>query len=415
MNRTDTLVIGGGQAGLAVSRCLTDRGLDHVVLERARLGERWRSERWDSLRLLTPNWQTRLPGWSYRGSDPDGFMTRDEVVEFLEAYARSFAAPLLTGVAVTAVDREGEGFRVECDHATWRAKSVVVASGSCDRPYVPGCATKLSRELVQLTPSVYRNPAGLAPGGVLVVGASATGLQLADEIQRSGRQVTLAVGRHTRVPRRYRGRDIQWWLDAAGIWDETPGDVRNAQAAARAPSLQLIGSPDHRSLDLGLLQRDGVRLVGRVLDTDDEVVTLASDLSTSLSAADARLVRLRLRIDERIERSGLARSVPPAEPLCPILTPPAPGTLALMREGIRTVLWATGFRRSYPWLRVSVLDERGEIIQRHGITPVPGLYVLGMPFQRTRKSSLIDGVGADAAHVANHIALRQGAGRCQAA
>ncbi len=404
MKRTDVVVVGGGQAGLAASRCLQARGVDHVVLERGRIAERWRSERWDSLRLLTPRWQSRLPGFSYRGPDPDGFMSRREVIDYLEAYARSFAAPVEEGVAVVAVERDGDGYRVDGDRGVWRAESVIVATGHSDRPHVPALAADLPPDVVQLVPTRYRNPEALAAGGVLVVGASATGIQLADEIHRSGRPVTLAIGRHVRLPRRYRGRDVMAWLDASGFLDERAEAVADLEAARRQPSLQLVGRPDHRTLDLGALLEAGVRLVGRVRGVEGSRVLLSEDLAETIAAAERRLVRLLGRIDAYVARSGEA--VPPAEPLRPIAPPAAPAEIDLRADGIRTVIWATGYRRSYPWLRVPVLDERGEIRHVGGITPAPGLYVLGLQFLRRRNSSFLDGVGEDAAVIVDHLARR---------
>lgn len=411
MNRTETVIIGGGQAGLAMSRCLKERGIDHVILERGQIGERWRSQRWDSLRLLTPNWQTRLPGWSYRGPDPDGFMGRQEVIQYLDGYARSFSAPVETGVAVRSLRREGPEFRVDSNRGSWTASNVVIATGNCDQPHVPEFAGRMPAGVVQFAPSAYRNPADLPAGGVLVVGASATGIQLAEEIHASGRPVTLAVGRHTRLPRRYRGRDIQWWLDAIGVWEERAEDERDPERARREPSLQLVGSSEHRSLDLGVLRRQGVRLMGRALEVENGRLRLADDLADSMAAAEERRARLLRRIDDHIAQRGLMYSLPPAD-AAPALRPPAaPASLDLQRAGIRTVVWATGYRRSYPWLRVPVLDRRGEIIHHHGVTPEPGLYVLGLQFQRTRKSSFLDGVGADARLLAFHIAAREKAAR----
>jgi putative flavoprotein involved in K+ transport len=404
MCRTEVVVVGGGQAGLAMSRSLADRGIAHVVLERGRVAERWRSERWDSLRLLTPRWQSRLPGWSYVGADPDGFMTRLEVVEYLEDYARSSAAPIESHVTVTGVQRDRAGFRVTTDRGVWIAAAVVVATGHCDVPFVPPVAAGLPRDVAQVVPARYRNPDQLPPGSVLVAGASATGVQLAAEIQRSGRQVTLAVGKHVRMPRRYRGRDIQWWLDAAGILDERWDAVPDVEAARRQPSLQLVGTDDHRSLDLGVLLGLGVRLAGRVAGVEGQRVVFAEDLAATLAAADHRLARLLRRLDAHVERSRLAAAVPAPERIAPIRVPPAPAALDLRAEGIRTVLWATGYRRSYPWLRVPVLDGRGEIVHQGGITPEPGLYVLGLQFLRHRNSSFLDGVGRDAIALAAHLA-----------
>jgi putative flavoprotein involved in K+ transport len=401
MKRTEAVVIGGGQAGLATSRCLAEAGVDHVVLERGRVAERWRSSSWDSLRLLTPNWQSRLPGFRYDGPDPDGYMGAAEVVGYLDRYARSFRAPVEEGTAVLAVERSGGLFRVATDRGDWQAPSVVIATGHCDTPFVPAGARQLPRDVVEVVPSRYRNPAELPPGGVLVVGASSTGVQLADEIHASGRPVTLAVGPHIRLPRAYRGRDILWWLDAMGVLDESTGDVHDLAASRAQPSLQLVGRRE--TLDLPALEARGVRLVGRLVGAEGDRVSFADDLVAHTAAADARLARLLQRIDVFAARTGL--DTPPAEPFRPFVWPtPAPTALDLRAEGIRSVVWATGFRRLYPWLKVPVLDERGEIRHEGGVTPFPGLYVIGLYFLRRRKSSFIDGVGADAMEITAQLA-----------
>ncbi|HXW05474.1 MAG TPA: NAD(P)/FAD-dependent oxidoreductase [Vicinamibacterales bacterium] len=403
MHTTGTIVIGGGQAGLAMSRCLVDRGIDHVVLERGRLGERWRSERWASLRLLTPNWQTRLPGFRYEGPDPDGYMTMPEVVALLEAYARSFLAPVEHGTTVHSVSRTDEGFEVTTDRDAWRATSVVLATGYCDSPDVPPLAAALAPDILQLVPTRYRTPDQLPRGGVLIVGASSSGIQLADEIQASGRSVTLAVGRHTRLPRMYRGRDILWWFDAMGIFSETIEQVYDKEISRRQPSLQLVGRPDHASLDLPILQGRGVRLTGRLRAVEGTRVSFADDLVAHTVSADVRLARLLQRIDAFARASGLDHAAP--EPFVPFLWPSEPPeSIDLRVEGIRTVIWATGFRRHYPWLHVPVLDTRGEILHDGGVTPVPGLYAMGLQFMRRRNSSFLDGVGADAEVLAEDIA-----------
>jgi putative flavoprotein involved in K+ transport len=408
MNRTDTIVIGGGQAGLAMSRCLSDRGIDHVILERGRVAERWRSERWDSLRLLTPSWQSRLPGQRYSGPDPDGYMTMGEVVDYLEGYARSLTVLVQTGTTVQAVVPAGTGYRVTTDRGTWEGDNVVIATGYCDVPHVPDMGRGLPPDIVQLVPTRYRNPGQLPDGGVLVVGASASGIQLADEIHASGRPVTLAVGRHTRMPRLYRGRDILWWLDKMGVFDETAKDVFDIDIARRQPSLQLVGRPDHTTLDLPLLQARGIRLAGRAIGVDGSRVSFADDLVAHTVAADARLARLMKRIDAYVNEAGLAGTVGEAKPFAPFLWPaPSPTEIDLRTEGIRTVLWATGFRRRYPWLKVPVLDGSGEIRHEGGVTPSPGLYVIGHNFLRRRKSTFIDGVGDDARDLAAHIAGRR--------
>ncbi len=398
MRSTDAIVIGAGQAGLAMSHCLAARGIAHLVLERGRVAERWRSERWDSLRLLTPNWMSRLPGWSYRGDDPEGFMTMPELIAHLEAYGGG--VPVETGVAVRALCRTPAGYRLETSAGGLAARSVVIATGQCGLPYVPAMAARLPGAIQQVTPSDYRNPRRLPPGGVLVVGASASGVQIAEEIHRSGRPVTLAVGRHTRLPRRWRGRDILDWMDRAGVLGERAEDVHDLDAARRQPSLQLVGRPDHASLDLGSLQALGVRLVGRVDDIAGSRVMLRDDLAETIGAAQRRLDRLLARLGTVADAAGApAEAVPPPLPD----PPPSPPVVDLAAEGIRSVVWATGFRRDYAWLRVPVLDAEGEIRHRGGVTPAPGLFVLGLRFLRRRNSNFLDGVGGDAEHLAGEV------------
>jgi len=406
MRRTETVIVGAGQAGLALSRCLTERSVAHVLLERGRIGERWRSERWDSLRLLTPSWQSRLPGWVYDGADPDGYMTRQDVVEYLERYARSFAAPVETGTTVLLVRPDRDRWLVRTDRGDWSAGSVVIATGHSATPAVPELAAELPTDLAQVVPSDYRNPAQLATAGVLVVGASATGVQLAEEIHASGRPVTLSVGRHTRLPRTYRGWDIMWWLDVTGILDERVEEIADPEAARRQPSLQLVGRPQRASLDLNVLQELGIRLAGRTVGVAGRTVRFADDLAATTRAADVKLTRLLDRIDAFISEAGLAAAMPPPDRPAPVVPPPGPAELDLDAAGIRTVLWATGFRRSYPWLDAPVFDEHGEIRHDGGVTPAAGLYVLGLNLQRRRKSTYLDGVGTDAAELAALIAVR---------
>jgi len=406
MRRIEAVVIGGGQAGLAMSRCLQDADVEHVVLERGRIGERWWSERWDSLRLLTPRWQSRLPGWSYRGDDPDGYMTRLELIRYLQDYASSFRAPIETGVTVTAVtpgEPGDEGYVVRTDRETWRADHVVIATGENQAAAVPGIAAGLSPAVVQVEPTRYRNPSDLPDGGVLVVGASSTGIQLADEIHASGRPVILSVGRHIRLPRTYRGRDILWWFDRMKLLEEPTSEMADFEASMSQPSLQLVGSPERRTLDLDVLHRAGVRMVGRTAAIDGTRLVFDDDLLETTVGADVKLGRLRLRIDAHARKTGLDGEVEPPEPFVPVRLPDAPTSLDLADEGVGTVVWATGYRRDYPWLKVPVLDARGEIVHRGGITAAPGLYVLGLKLLRTRRSSFIDGVGPDAEAITEHL------------
>jgi putative flavoprotein involved in K+ transport len=404
MKRTDTIIIGGGQAGLAMSRCLTDEGIDHVVLERGRVAERWRSERWESLRLLSPKWHTRLPGFHYQGADRNGFMTMPELISYLERYAKSITAPVQDETTVLGVARSEGGYLVRTDRGDWEAPNVVVATGHCDVPFVPKSADGLSSDIHQVVPSSYKNPDQLPNGGVLVVGASASGIQLAQEIHRSGRPVTVAVGRHTRIPRRYRGRDIAWWMEASGLLNERAERSSSLESARLQPSLQLVGTPDHRSIDLGVLQDEGVRLAGRLESTDGARVGFRDDLRHNMDLAEGKLDRLLGRFDAFIDETIMRADAPDRRPR--IATSDAPTELDLRDAGISTVLWATGYRRRYRWLNVPVLNIRGEIIHDAGVTPAAGLYVLGLNFQRTRKSTFIDGVGDDARFLADHIAQR---------
>jgi putative flavoprotein involved in K+ transport len=333
-------------------------------------------------------------------------MSKAEVVALLGDYARSFSAPVFTGVTVTAVRRSGAGFRVETNEGPWLASNVVLATGHCDRPSVPASAANLAADIVQVVPSSYHNPGHLPRGGVLVVGASATGVQLAAEIAGSGRAVTLAVGRHIRLPRRYRGRDILAWFDTLGVLSESAREVRDLAASRRQPSLQLVGSDPHRTLDLAVLQEMGVRLVGRLTGAEGTRVWFADDLEASLRHAQAKMEIQLHRVDAHLAANRLEAVHPREGWPAPVTAPAAPSSIDLDREGIRSVLWATGYRRDYSWLQVPVLDADGELIHEGGVTPVPGLYALGLNFMRRRNSSFLDGVGADAAELAAQIARR---------
>lgn len=397
--RTDVVVIGGGQAGLAMSRCLVERGVEHVVLERGRIGERWRSQSWGSLRLLTPNWLNALPG---APADPDGFMSAAEVVAGLECLAGIGRAPVMAGTAVLRVAPEAGGWRVETDRRSLGARSVVIATGASADPLVPSLARRLDPRIRQLTTATYKAPEALPPSGVLVVGASASGVQIAEEIQQSGRQVTLAVGSHTRLPRRYRGRDIFWWMNRLGILDETPADVGDRAALRRQPSLQLVGDERARSVDLAAMQRLGVRLVGRLVGLERGRAHFDGGLALRTIDAQRRLDRLLMRIDARAYAWG-GEGIEPAERPAPLLLDAPARAVSLMAAGIRTVVWATGFRPRYPWLEAPVLDEAGEIVHRGGITAMPGLFALGLRFLRRRSSSFIAGCRRDAEELTPHV------------
>jgi putative flavoprotein involved in K+ transport len=407
MHHTDTVIIGAGHAGLAVSRLLTATGHEHVVLDRGRVAERWRSERWDSLHLLTPNWMTRLPGFSSLGPDPDGHLPAPRLVRHLEAYAASFRAPVLTDTGVQEVAGSSDGYRVDTDRGSWRTRSVVIATGPGERPRLPGSLRRPDPGIRVVPASGYRNPDLLPPGGVLVVGASSSGVQIADELARAGRQVVVAVGRHTRVPRSYRGMDIFWWLERTGRLARTIDEVADAVAARREPSLQLVGrgTGDRlpADLDLGTLQARGVRLTGRLAGIEGTAVQLQDDLRHSIGDADRRLERLLDSVDRHVDEHGLTAEVWPAERPRPVHIPTAPTRMDLRAEGIGTVLFATGSRPHHPWLRVPVNAADGSIVQDRGVTPAPGLYVVGQRFQHRRDSSFLDGARHDAAAVVGHL------------
>ncbi|OHV86489.1 flavin-containing monooxygenase [Mesorhizobium sp. ORS 3428] len=398
MRRADVIIVGAGQAGLALSHCLGQIGIDHAVLERGRIGERWRSEGWRSLRLLTPNWLNGLPGSPYQGDDPDGFMCKGAFVESLEAYARRWQAPVECGVEVLSCRRTGNGFALATSAGDWSAKAVVVATGHCDRPAVP-FAPGTNRGPLSIHASRYRCPDELPRGGVLVVGASSSGVQIADELARAGRRVVLAVGKHTRLPRRWRGRDIFYWLCEMGFMAQRPDDLANPESARRQPSLQLAGRPDKADVDLATLQALGVELTGRVRAIADGAVAFADDLAAQVAAAEAKQARLLAEIDRF---AGAARPIRRQ----PVNVPSISARRLSLGDGsIDTIVWATGYARSFGWLEPAALGADGELAHQGGVTSVPGLYALGFRFLRKRDSNFIGGVGTDARAIAAEISL----------
>ena len=399
-----TVVIGAGHSGLAMSGCLTDRSVDHVVLERGQVANSWKTERWDSLRLLTPNWQSRLPGFAYDGDDPDGFMTMPEVITFIEGYADEIAAPVHSGTTVTSVSPNSDGYEVVTDQGTWHSKAIVLASGACNVAHVPAFADALPPHVHSLTPMDYREPGQLPAGGVLVVGASATGLQLAEEIHHSGRPVTISVGEHVRMPRTYRDRDIQWWMHGSGRLDEGLDEVDDIVRARGVPSPQLVGTPERLTLDLNSLTGIGVKLRGRLGGIRDGSAQFSGGLRNQCALADLKMARLLNLFDEWATENGLDGDVGPPERYPDTVVEDATTmSLDLADGGIQTVLWATGFRPDYQWLDVDVLDHKGRVRHDGGVTVAPGVYLIGTPFLRRRKSSFIHGATDDATDLANHL------------
>jgi putative flavoprotein involved in K+ transport len=401
-----TVIIGAGHAGLAMSRCLAERSIDHVLLERGEIAQSWRSERWDSLRLLTPNWQSRLPGFRYIGNDPDGYRTLPEVIDFIAGYAKSISAPVRTHTTVTSLRTDGVGYLVRTDRGEWRCHTVVIASGACNVARVPSFAATVPPSVATLTAQSYRNPVQVADGGVLVVGASSSGTQIAYELQCAGRAVTLAVGEHIRAPRLYRGRDLEWWMDAAGVLDERYDEVDGIARARRVPSLQLAGMPDRSTLDLNALSDVGVRLVGRLAGiTQDGKAQFSGSLRNMCALSDLKMRRLLELIDEWVHANGLDGAVDPPDRLPPTRVEEAPPLgMDLVKCGIKTIVWASGYRPDYSWLELPVLDRKGYVSHDGGIVSAPGVYLMGMPFLRRRKSALIDGAGDDARDLSAHLA-----------
>lgn len=409
IRNTTVVVIGAGHAGLAMSRCLATRGIEHIVLERGEVANSWRTERWDSLTLLTPNWMSRLPDYRSK-DDPDGYMDVQSVVAFIDNYAKEIQAPVIRHCTVQSVRNDNGGYRVTAEKGTWRCRCVVVASGACNVPTVPKLDAEVPAGIFMIDPATYRRPAQLPDGPVLVVGASATGTQLAQEIHRSGRDVTLAVGEHIRAPRIYRGRDIFWWMDACGLQDERYDEVDDIRRARGVPSLQLTGSVGRQTLDLNALTDQGIKLVGRLAAIRAGTALFSGSLRNQCKLSDLKMNRLLNTIDEWAAESGLDGEVPPPNRLEPTRVPEAaPLTLDLKKAGFRSILWATGFRPDYSWLEIPVLDRKNRIRHDGGVADVAGLYVIGLQFLRRRKSSLIDGAADDARDLSAHIARYLGA------
>ncbi|GIQ74862.1 NAD(P)-binding domain-containing protein [Bradyrhizobium sp. RD5-C2] len=405
----DTLVIGGGQAGLTMSHRLKQRGIAHLVLERRRIAERWRSERWDGLMFQFPNWSVRLPEFAYPHSDPDGFSDTASIIAFIEAYAAFVAPPIRCGLEVTKLRRDAGGFLAEIADGRIAARNVVVATGPYQRPLQPDVLRE-QPGLFQVHASDYKNPAQLPDGAVLVIGAGASGAQITDELVRAGRHVFLSVGRHNRLPRRYRGRDLFWWLAEMGV-DETPVEQRGPSRLLPVIS----GAHGGHTIDFRRFAADGVTLLGRVTAARDGVLEIAPDLAGNIANGDAYYATFLGIVDDFIAARGLDQ---PDDPLARVSLPDPPcltaplDTIDLGTERISSVIWATGYGLELNWIDIPVLDDNGAPRHRRGVSEVPGLYFLGLQWLSKMKSSFLSGVGDDAAVLADHIAARALAGWC---
>jgi putative flavoprotein involved in K+ transport len=412
----DAVVIGAGQAGLSTSHYLTRQGIEHVVLEQDRVGESWRSERWDSFTLVTPNWTVQLPGFPYQGPDPDSFMGRDEVVAYLDRYAESFAAPVRTAVRVTGVEESIGGFLVRAGDLTIKARTVVVATGSYRRPKFPKSATQLPGHLIQLHSSQYKNPAQLPHGAVLVVGTGQSGAQIAEELHEAGRHVFVSVSGCPRVPRRYRGKDVVWWGKMGGLYERT---VDTLESPAEKSACHPISSGRNGGHDIYLRQlgEEGVRLMGRIEGVDEGTVEVAADLAENLRKADEFAEKVLTQLDQAVAK--MAMSLPEdqnprgigqrtADEEKPIRR------LDLAASGITSVIWATGYTPDFSFVRLPVLDSSSQPVQRRGVTSVSGLFFVGLEWLHKPKSGLLLGVGEDAEYIASVIAARAKSGSTQA-
>ncbi|MDP9495500.1 MAG: NAD(P)-binding domain-containing protein [Actinomycetota bacterium] len=410
--RTTTVVIGAGHAGLAISHFLSERSIDHVVIDRGEVANTWRTERWDSLRLLTPNWQSRLPGVVYDGDDPDGFMTMPEVIGFIGRYARAIDAPLQTNTTVSSLRPNDDGYEAVTDQGIWSAPTIVLATGAFNLAKIPAVADAVPGSVEMITPMKYRQPEQLAVGGVLVVGASATGIQIAEEVHRSGRPVTLAVGEHVRLPRIYRGKDVMWWLDQTGVLDERYDEVDDLVRARNLPSPQLVGTPERKTLDLNALADQGVRFVGRLAGIADGRAQLSGSLRNKSNLADLKLGRLLGTFDDWATEKGLDLELDPPHRFDPTRVDDAPPlSIDLTTGEISTIIWATGFRPDYSWLHARVLDRKGQLRHDAGVVrDAPGLYRIGLNLLRRRKSSFIHGAEDDARDLTDHLVAHLGVG-----
>jgi putative flavoprotein involved in K+ transport len=399
----ETVVIGGGQAGLAMSHHLQQRGREHLVLERGRIAERWRSERWDSLHFQFPNWMMRLPGYAYHGADRDGFMPRDGVVDFIAAYAARIAAPVRCGVRVDALRVTGSGrFRVEAGATTLEAVNVVVATGPYHAPRVPAAAAHIPPGIRQVTANCYTNPSDLPPGGVLVVGSGGSGCQIVEDLLLHGRSVHFALRGHRRVPRRYRGRDFGWWDEGMGLTDRT---LDRIPPGFRPPLLTGFGGG--HTVDLRALAMRGATLLGSLRGVQEGRAWLAADLNANLDAGDAAFRGTLQAIDCFIETHGIdaePKGEGDAGPATARL--PEPEALDLRAAGVGTVIWALGYGYDFGWVECPVFDDRGIPLHRRGVTTLPGLYFLGLPRLHKVKSAFLWGVGEDAAHIASEVQAR---------
>jgi len=402
----DTLVVGGGQAGIAMSEHLTNSGVPHLVLEKNRIAERWRTGRWDALVANGPAWHDRFPNLKFDNIDPESFAPKERVADYFVEYAEMIKAPVRCGVEVkTATRNVGRaGFRVETSDGVIEAKRIVSATGAFQKPIYPQLVPKTSR-LTQIHSFDYRNPEQLPDGAVMVIGAGSSGSQIADELMKSGRKVYLSVGPHDRPPRAYRGRDFCWWLGVLGKWD-----IEAMKPGTEHVTIAVSGANGGNTVDFRRLAAEGITLVGRTESFNNGTLSFASDLVANVAAGDKNLLSVLDECDAYALRNGIdlpedpeARKIGP-DPDC-LINPLT--ELNLEDAGITTILWATGFERDYSWLKMKVCDDQGAPIHQRGVSVESGIYFLGLPWQSRRGSSFIWGVWHDAKHLTDHITTQR--------
>ncbi len=405
MEKIETIIIGGGQAGLSTSYYLSQLGREHIILEQAgQAGHAWRTDRWDSFTLLTPNWSIKLPGASYRGDNPGGFMLRNEFVSYLEQYIENYDLPVQFGTYVTEVSplETGEGYLVSTVDKAFEAKNVVVATGQFQTPKIPSYSADIPADILQLHSGRYRNIEQLPPGAVLVVGSGQSGTQIAEEIYQSGRTVYLCVSAAPRVPRRYRGRDIFTWLVDTGFTDRTVDKLPSPQAKF-AGNPHLSGKDGGRTINLHLFAREGVRLLGHIAGAQGGKIRLLPDLKESLARVDKSEANITAMIDQYIARNGINVSEEVLPHYQDGYAVDDVTDLDLKAEGISTIIWAMGYKFDYSLVRLPVTDEVGYPIQQRGVTHSPGLYFLGLSWLYKHKSPLLLGVGEDAEYIVEYM------------
>ena len=412
IEKHNVVIIGAGSAGLSTSYFLAKLGLEHVIIERGIVGNTWETERWDGFYLVNPNWAIRLPGFHYVGTNPEGYLSKQETVQYLSDYAKSFCAPVRTGISVNSLERVDSGYLLSLARGEQiLANCVVVATGAFGAPSIPEFAGGISSEITQIHSAHYKNPESLRDGAVLVVGSGQSGAQIAEELHEAGRKVYLSVSKAGRRPRRYRGRDSSWWNFTMGNFDKTVDNVESVEKSRYGASAHTSGAKGGHDIYLRQLSKQGVELLGPVIGASKEYLALATTLTEILKAVDDHPVKWKANVDTYIEANGI--QAPPDDSIEPPHiqswpTTETPEKIELRESGIETIIWSTGFKYDFDWIKLPITDERNYPNQRRGVTEYPGLYFIGLQWMYGSKSAQFIGVGEDAEYIANNVASRFG-------